>query len=183
MVLAAAWLFLHAEDYGLEWPRIDARPAHVVLTESTSLNEVAVCLGQDGNPRGWFRTLRNLNPRWEPETRLPAGTRLEMPETARQAFERHCVSGPRRELARRLADAQPAPRRMASRLASAPAPRATASGSGANYHVVRRGETLHSISKREGCTGTAPIARANGLKGPSYTIRVGQRLIIPRPCR
>jgi membrane-bound lytic murein transglycosylase D len=183
MVLAAAWLFLHGEDYGLEWPRIDARPAHVVLTESKSLNEVAVCLGQDGNPRGWFRTLRNLNPRWEAETRLPVGTRLEMPETARQAFERHCVSSPRRELARRLADAQPAPRRVASRPASAPAPRATASGSGADYHVVRRGETLHSISKRERCTGTAPIARANGLKGPAYTIRVGQRLTIPRPCR
>ena len=183
MVLAAAWLFLHGEEYGLEWPRFDARPAHVVLTESKSLNEVAVCLGQDGNPRGWFRTLRNLNPRWEAETRLPVGTRLEMPETARQAFERHCVSGARRDAARRLADAQPAPRRVASRPASAPPPRSTASGSGANYHVVRRGETLHSISKREGCTGTAPIARANGLRGPSYTIRVGQRLAIPRPCR
>lgn len=182
MVLAAAWLFLHGEEYGLEWPRIDARPAHVTLAESKSLNEVAVCLGQDGNPRGWFRTLRNLNPRWEPETRLPVGTRLDLPETARQAFERHCVSGARRDTARRLADAEPARRAVASRVSST-ASRPAASASGASYHVVRRGETLHSISKREGCTGTAPIARANGLKGPAYTIRVGQRLAIPRPCR
>lgn len=182
-ILSAAWLFLHGEEYGLDWPRIDARPAHVTLAESKSLNEVAVCLGQDGNPRGWFRTLRNLNPRWEPETRLPVGTRLEMPEMARQAFERHCVSGARRDTARRLADAQPAQRAVAARPASAPASRPAGGGSGASYHVVRRGETLHSIARREGCNGTAPIARANDLKGPSYTIRVGQRLVIPRPCR
>jgi membrane-bound lytic murein transglycosylase D len=181
MVLAAAWLFLHGAEYGLEWPRIDARPAHVELGASKSLNEIAVCLGQDGNPRGWFRTLRNLNPRWEPDRRLPAGTRIEMPESARQAFERHCRTGPRRDLAIRLADAQPAPRRSAA--AAAPAARAASGGGGASYHVVRRGETLHSISKREGCAGVAPIARANGLQGPAYTIRVGQRLRIPRPCR
>lgn len=181
-VLAAAWLFLHGPEYGLEWPVIDARPAHVDLPVSKSLNEIAVCLGQDGNPRGWFRTLRNLNPRWEPDRRLPVGTRVEMPASAREAFDRHCRAGPRRELAVRLADAQPAPRRGATTPASAPAPRAGA-GSGASYHVVRRGETLHSISKREGCAGVAPIARANGLQGPSYTIRVGQRLRIPRPCR
>lgn len=178
MVLAAAWLFLHAEDYGLEWPRFDARPAQVTLAESKSLNEVAVCLGQDGNPRGWFRTLRNLNPRWEAEARLPAGTRLEMPETARQAFERHCVSGERRDTARRLADARPATPAVA-----AAAPSAGGAASGSRVHVVRRGETLHSIARREGCQGTAPIARANGLRAPAYTIRVGQRLKIPRPCR
>lgn len=177
MVLAAAWLFLHGEDYGVEWPRFDARPAHVTLAESKSLNEVAVCLGQDGNPRGWFRTLRNLNPRWESETRLPVGTRLEMPESARLAFERHCVTGARRDTARRLADALPA----APAAAAAAAPSGGASGAG--MHVVRRGETLHGIAKREGCNGTAPIARANGLRAPAYTIRVGQRLRIPRPCR
>ncbi len=181
MVLAAAWLFLHGPEYGLEWPRIDARPAHVTLAEAKSLNEIAVCLGQDGNPRGWFRTLRNLNPRWEPDRRLPVGTRVEMPVSAREAFDRHCRAGPRRELAARLADAQPAPRHVAS--ATRPSAPAAAGSGGASYHVVRRGETLHSISKREGCSGVAPIARANGLEGPMYTIRVGQRLRIPRPCR
>jgi LCP family protein required for cell wall assembly len=43
-------------------------------------------------------------------------------------------------------------------------------------HVVRRGETLYSIARRYGTTVGA-IMRANNLR--SYTIYVGQRLMIP----
>lgn len=177
MVLAAAWLFLHAEDYGLVWPKIDARPAHIELRQLMSLNELAVCMGQDGNPRGWFRTLRNLNPRHQPEARLPVGTRVQLPEAARVAYQRHCVDGARRDTARRLADAlppQPAP-------AGTPAARAVASA--ARSHVVKGGETLSAVARRYQCRGIAALARANNLRGPGYAIRVGQRLQIPSPCR
>ncbi len=87
MVLAAAWLFLHPEDYGLRWPKVDQRPGEINLATAMSLNELSICLGQDGNERGWFRTMRNLNPRWEANTRLPAGTRLEAPARAAEAFQ------------------------------------------------------------------------------------------------
>lgn len=180
MVLAAAWLFLHAEDYGLSFPAIDARPATVELRQVISLNELAVCMGQEGNPRGWFRTLRNLNPRFEPERRLPAGTRVKMPEAARNAYQMHCVDSTRRETARRLADAlPPAPVAAVAARGGASAP----ARGGSRTHVVRRGETLHRIAANFDCAGIAPLARANGLRAPRYGIRAGQRLTIPQPCR
>ena len=47
-----------------------------LLKAPASINEIAVCLGQQGNPRGWFRHLRNLNPRYEADSWLPAGGTL-----------------------------------------------------------------------------------------------------------
>lgn len=44
------------------------------------------------------------------------------------------------------------------------------------YHVVQRGETLYSISKRYG-VDYRYIADRNGIS-PPYTIRPGQRLVI-----
>ena len=70
-ILAAAWLFLHAEDYNLELPAIDATTASLVLQRDASIGELAICLGQAlDRERGWFRTLRNLNPRIEPSERM-----------------------------------------------------------------------------------------------------------------
>lgn len=169
MVLAAAWLFLHPEQYNLEFPQVDARVAQVKLRSAASLNELAICLGQEGNARGWFRTLRNLNPRWEPNQSLAAGTTLEMPQSAATAYERSCVSGPLVALSRELHAASPP---------IAPAYRRVAGGGG-RTHVVRRGETLSSIARKFGCRKVAPIASANRLKAPRYEIRAGQKLVVP----
>ncbi|GGZ06167.1 LysM peptidoglycan-binding domain-containing protein [Novosphingobium colocasiae] len=49
-----------------------------------------------------------------------------------------------------------------------------------SVHVVGDGETLGGIANRAGVSRTA-IAQANGLKGPDYAVRVGQKLTIPRP--
>jgi membrane-bound lytic murein transglycosylase D len=175
MVLAAAWLFLHPEEYNLRFPAVDARPGEVVLVRATSLNELAVCLGQQGNDRGWFRTLRNLNPRWESGDRIAAGTRLDLPAVAAAAYARSCVDGPLVTLAAQLHEARE-PRVPAG------APVAAASTAGGRTHVVRRGETLSSIARKFGCGNPRVIADANRIQAPRYPIRAGQRLVVPS-CR
>jgi membrane-bound lytic murein transglycosylase D len=170
MVLAAAWLFLHPEEHNLVFPRVDATPSALMLESPISLSELSVCMGQDGNGRGWFRTLRNLNPRYDANVPIPAGTRLEMPKAAVAAYERHCKSGPLLALSRDLHEARgPSPAPML-RVAST------------QTHVVRRGETLSSIARKFGCKSLSPIATANRLKAPRYPIRAGQRLVVPA-CR
>lgn len=165
MVLAAAWLFLHPERYNLSLPQYSAEPVPLTLEREMSINELAVCIGQQGNPRGWFRHLRNLNPRWEAAQRLPAGTRLELPAAALEAYRRQCESGPMLALSRELHDARPP---VAPTLA-----RAAASSS----YVVKKGDSLHSIARRHGCTVQA-IANANAIRAPKYVIKPGQRLVL-----
>ena len=192
MVLAAAWLFLHPEDYGLRWPKVDQRPGEIILASTMSLNELSICLGQDGNERGWFRTIRNLNPRWEANARLPAGTRLEAPARAAAAFQRHCVAP---EMVARLQALQEARipglaprigvRTVAVKGAAAPArsapSTATASVSAAakQTHKVSKGETLSTIARKHGCNGVKDIASINGLSAPRYALREGQTLRVP----
>lgn len=178
MVLAAAWLFMHPEQYGLEFPRFDATPATIKLVRTASINELAVCMGQFGNPRGWFRTIRNLNPRYEAETRLPAGTELALPATAAKAYEARCQSGLLAQTAEDLHQAVK-PSTSSYRVATRPGT-AAPSGSG-RTHVVRRGETLHSIAMRYGCAVNT-VASANGVRAPRYLIMPGQRLQVPS-CR
>lgn len=72
----------------------------------------------------------------------------------------------------------PDPGRKIANDLSQPAPRATpVSASRSGLRVVRRGDTLYSISRATGASVEA-IARANGLR-PPYTLSVGQELIIP----
>ena len=73
MVIAAAWLFLHPREYGLDFPKVDARPATLRLTEPASIYQLTICLGNRGEREGYMRALRNLNPRYEPDSWLPAG--------------------------------------------------------------------------------------------------------------
>lgn len=159
MVLAAAWLFLHPERYNLSLAQYDATPTSMTLAQAMSINEVAVCLGQHGNPRGWFRHLRNLNPRWEAGTRLPAGTELVMPMAARKAFEQQCQSGPMLAMSRELHEAKPP---VISRPVTA-------------SYVVRKGDSLHAIARGRGCQ-VRTLAQANHIHAPKYLIRPGQRL-------
>ncbi len=191
MVLAAAWLFLHPEDYGLRFAQVDPRPGEIVLAAAMSLNEVSICLGQDGTERGWFRTLRNLNPRWEANTRLAAGTHLEAPAVAAAAFQRRCTAPEMVARVQAMQDAKipgVAPRigvrtMVASRVGAAQIARAVAPAKSAvnvkRTHKVAKGETLITIARKHGCNNLKGLANANRLSAPRYALREGQTLLVP----
>ncbi len=168
MVLAAAWLFMHPDSYNLKFPRIDGKPGHIRLLRPTSLSELTICLGQAQHmQRGWFRTLRNLNPRLDSQKELPAGTRVTVPEILEKPYRRECRSGPWPILASDLHSGKvPAP--PASLL-----PR---------HYRVRRGDTLSGIVERLGCSSVHHVAHMNHLHAPHYSIRIGEHLRLPR-CR
>lgn len=166
-ILAAAWLFLHPEDYGLEFPSVNGAATVLALKQPASINQLTICIGNGESRYGYFRALRNLNPRWLPEAVLPAGTELRVPVAVMPLYDAGCVSGPRAEQALALVNARkpevgPAP--AAARVAA----------SGPARYTVRRGDTLSAIARRHGCNAQS-VARANGLRSP-YALRPGQRL-------
>jgi membrane-bound lytic murein transglycosylase D len=160
-ILAAAWLFLHSADYNLEFPEIDTTTTELVLREEIALGEMTVCLGQENNPHGWFRTLRNLNPRYEPGERIEAGTVIEVPTVIVGAYEERCRGGELLARAREMHEA--------------------------NYpdepemfvHTVQRGDTLGRVASRHRCVSVGELAAINGIRPPRYVIHVGQRLKVP----
>ena len=162
MVLAAAWLFLHPEDYGLEFPSVDASPATLVLDRAASINELAICIGNAGSRDGWFRVLRNLNPRYEAHTVIAAGTELQVPARLIEVYRQQCLDAGRATLA---AD-----------LAAARKPSETALAATAGSYTVKRGDTLASIARRHRCQSPQQLARSNGIRAPQYLIKPGQKL-------
>ena len=179
-VIAAAWLFLHPKQYGLQFPKVDTTPGTFTLARAASINELTICLGNGGSHDGWFRVLRNLNPRYEPQAYIPAGTVLRAPKQAAALYPKHCVQGPRATLAQELIRANKlyAPVAVASPDAtaspSAPASSAKSSKKPRNYHV-RPGDSLLAIAREHSCDVTS-LAKANKLKSPNYMIKPGQRL-------
>ncbi|RAP59185.1 lytic transglycosylase [Oleiagrimonas sp. MCCC 1A03011] len=168
MVLAAAWLFLHPQRYHLKFPHLDVRPGHIVLQRPASLSELTVCLGEAGGKQdGWFRVLRNLNPRLNPQKAQPEGARLNAPKVLEKAYAASCTGGHWPELAADLhaASAPTMPTWMRMR-----------------HYRVRRGDTLSGIVRRLGCSNLRTVARMNHLHPPHYAIRAGRRLKLPR-CR
>lgn len=101
-VIAAAWLFLHPKKYGLVFPKIDTTPDEFTLARATSINELTICLGNVDNRDGWFRVLRNLNPRYDADSYIAAGTVMRAPKKLTAMYRTHCVQGPRAELAAEL---------------------------------------------------------------------------------
>lgn len=170
MVLAAAWLFLHPERYHLSFPHLDNKPAALVLVRQTSIDELTICLGQEGNPDGWFRTLRNLNPKFDPQQALPAGTRVHLPAMLASDYEKNCTGGKWVDLASELHSASAPVAPPGSRFARHRRSR---------HYVVRHGETLGGIAHKIGCVSLHDIAHANHIKAPAYALRAGQRLRIP----
>ncbi|HWU78264.1 MAG TPA: transglycosylase SLT domain-containing protein [Rhodanobacter sp.] len=169
-VLAAAWLFLHPDSYNLRFPRVDTAPGSVSLKRAASLDELTVCLGSaDGMFDGWFRTLRNLNPRLDPQVEQPEGSRLQVPKILERAYAARCVDGPWPILASDLHHATvpvvPAPE------VSKPSPLRT------RTYRVRRGDNLISIVRKLHCSSVQEIAELNGLK--HHRIRIGQQLKVP----
>jgi len=160
MVLAAAWLYLHPERYHLNFPKLNTKPAEIGLKHTVSLDELTICLGQDGNDDGWFRVLRNLNPALDPRQPLPAGTKLQVPSLLVASYEKSCAEGKWAELAADLHSAA----------ATVPVQNV------ARTYVVRRGDTLGSIARKNGCASSEELARMNHLKPPHYLVHVGQDL-------
>ncbi|GAB2577523.1 transglycosylase SLT domain-containing protein [Dyella jejuensis] len=172
-VLAAAWLFLHPDSYNLRFPRVDGLTGSVTLQRAASLSELTVCLGSANDmPDGWFRTLRNLNPRLDPQQEQPIGAVLQVPKALENVYAVRCVNGPWPILASDLHNAvvpvfpDPPP-------ASAPDP--------VVRYTVRHGDTLNGIvRKRSGCSSESEVARMNNLK--FNHVKVGQVLKLPS-CR
>ncbi|MCB1606686.1 MAG: transglycosylase SLT domain-containing protein [Xanthomonadales bacterium] len=161
-VLAAAWLFMHPEEYGLQFPELPTAIGTVTLTSAASLGELSICLGQSpAHPVGWFRTLRNLNPRVQADQRLPAGTTVRMPLMLHPVYAERCHNAEFQQRVAALFDARypQGPKMIA--------------------YTVRRGDTLASLARKSSCSRVADIARINKIKGPNYAIRIGQKLKLP----
>lgn len=191
MVIAAAWLFLHPKKYGLHFPRVKTKPELLKLEKPSSIYELTICLGNGGTREGFMRALRNLNPRYQADSWLPAGVTLHATTQIVGLYNRYCVKGPRAELAQQLVMSDPAAAVVHVGSATpvtgspivtpmVPGPTKVATGvptpaSKPREHRVARGDTLVSISQRYSCD-TKTLAKANGLKAPRYAIRQGQRL-------
>jgi membrane-bound lytic murein transglycosylase D len=179
-VIAAAWLFLHPKKYGLEFPKVDATPAQFSLARDTSINELTICLGNGGSRDGWFRVLRNLNPRYEAGSTIPTGTVLRAPRKVAALYQRNCVQGPRAALAQELMRANksllPGGEMMVATAAPAPAAQAPKKKpTGPQHYKVRPGDSLIAIAREHSCD-LGELAKANRLRSPSYMIKPGQRL-------
>lgn len=170
-VLAAAWLFLHPDSYNLTFPKVDGRPGSIVLKRAASLSELTVCLG---NTRymygGWFRTLRNLNPRLDPQVEQPVGTKLRVPRLLEKVYAARCVDGPWPILAADLHNAVVPVVHHYARSGS------RKSGRWRTY-VVRRGDTLSRIAYKLHCANVRDVTRLNRLR--SHRIAAGQHLKLP----
>jgi membrane-bound lytic murein transglycosylase D len=192
MVIAAAWLYLHPKQYGLEFPKVDAQPATFRLAKPSSIYELTICLGNGGTPNGYMRALRNLNPRYEADAYIPAGTQLKGTSKIANLYNRNCVNGPRADLTRTLmaADVSQAITRSpltgsvdvgdVTQVAGAAPVEAPVETKPAKAKVektrtyrVARGDTLGRIAQRNDCD-LKQLARANGLKAPAYNVRPGQ---------
>ncbi len=207
MVIAAAWLYLHPNEYGLTFPKVDTKPTMVRLARPASIYELTICMGNGGTRDGYMRALRNLNPRYEADQTISAGAMLSVTTKMAGLYNRWCTQGARADLARTLVASDPTraivrnTAVMPLPLPPPPAPAApvqpvepkaqpekpeavpTASrrkesskkpGAPVEYRV-RGGETLTSIAGKFQCSIDV-LADANGVSGPRYMIRPGQRL-------
>jgi len=198
MVIAAAWLYLHPKEYGLSFPRVDARPTTLRLEQPASIYQLTICMGNGGTRDGYMRVLRNLNPRYEADGYLPAGTSLNVTSRMARLYSRYCVDGARADLARTLvrSDATSAivrtgpmetmstgdvPPPVSTFVPGAAAGIATTIATGAPRQArvrdyrVQGGETLTSIARKFQCD-VSSLAKANGVTAPRYAIKPGQRL-------
>lgn len=198
MVIAAAWLYLHPKEYGLSFPKIDAKPATFRLVRPASIYELTICLGNGGTRDGFMRALRNLNPRYEADDWIPTGTTMNATVKIAGLYNRHCIQGQRAELAKQLVSSDPnsaivrvgaietvigtatgedgtAVPAQATSSTAMPKPQNTPKPKPVRQHKVARGDTLMSIARRYDCR-IGELAKANAIKAPRYTVKPGQRI-------
>ncbi|WP_184419986.1 transglycosylase SLT domain-containing protein [Xanthomonas euvesicatoria] len=198
MVIAAAWIFLHPRQYGVDFPKLDAQPATLKLAKSTTIYELTICLGSMGTRDGYMRALRNLNPRYESDGWIPAGTVINATNRIVNLYTRYCVNGPRADLARTLitADLNSAIVRSSSAPEYVPSvavgdvsqmagvPTTVATGQPAvakpkakqvRSYTIAKGDTLGRVAQKYQCE-IKELAKANGLKAPSYALKPGQSI-------
>ena len=188
MVIAAAWLFLHPREYGLSFPRVRPKPAYLRLEKPASIYQLTICMGNRGQREGYMRALRNLNPRYQADSWLSAGTVLNATTDMVGLYNRWCTQGRRAELARMLVLSDPkraivrtgpvTPIREGEVVATSPANAGVVTSTTPvtpKDYSVQGGETLFSIARKFQCN-VEELARANGVSGPRYAIRPGQRL-------
>ena len=197
MVIAAAMIFLHPDQYGVDFPAIKGQSDELVLQHSATLYELAMCLGNQGTRDGYFRTLRNLNPRLEPDRWIAPGTRLHATQVMSRAYRHNCLAGSRAQMARALSTARldaalvnvaSAGAQSAGAASILPATstvrqwrsdrrRDIARSSRRSAYVVVAGQTLRKIAQRYHCH-LKSLARANRLTPPLYRIHPGQILTL-----
>ncbi|GAB1407195.1 transglycosylase SLT domain-containing protein [Thermomonas brevis] len=187
MVVAAAWLYLHPRDYGIHWPRVSTRASTIRLQQPANLHELTICLGNSGSRDGYMRTLRNLNPRWNVDSTMPAGTVLNATTRIGWLYGRYCTRGKRVELAQqlvkstvrsalvRVGDVSTMPTTEAAATSAPAAPQPPSRPATPKSYTVQRGENLTGIARKFGCN-VGELARANKLAAPKYAIRPGQSL-------
>lgn len=161
-ILAAARLFVDPAAYNLAFPEVSAKTTPVVLAEDASVGELSICLGSTpANPAGWFRTVRNLNPRFDARDRIQSGTEIVLPIELVETYRSQCQKSDLLATAHALYQANypPQPELIHYRVAS--------------------GDTLSRIASRHRCASLTQISDLNSIRGPQYTIRVGQTLKIP----
>ncbi len=157
-ILAAAWLFLHPQDYNITFESFPTQTGPLTVKRDTALDQLAICLGQVQNQRnGWFRTLRNLNPELEYQDDIKAGQTIVVPLILMDAYETNCLEGEIVERAQVLHEA-----RFPEII----------------LYTVVRGDSLIKIARHFNCSFNE-IAAINNLRGPKYVIRIGQTLKIP----
>ena len=190
MVIAAAWLFLHPKDYGIRWPRVGTRPATITLAQPASIYELTICLGNYGSRDGYMRALRNLNPRWNADSTIPAGTALNATTRIAWLYRFNCGSNSKRaQLARQLVASNvqsalvrigpmstaPGEGTATAPVQDAPPPARPAAPAKPKTYKVQRGDSLVAIARKFGCE-LRDVAKANKLKAPKYAIKPGQSL-------
>ena len=197
MVIAAALIFLHPDQYGVDFPAMKVQPGELVLQHSATLYELAMCLGNQGTRDGYFRTLRNLNPRLDPDQWIATGTRLQATQLMARVYRHNCLTGSRAQMARALSTARldAALMKVASDVAQSPGVRSVsptpstlrqwrsdrrrdnARPSHRSVYVVVAGQSMREIAKRHHCH-LQSLARANRLTPPLYRIHPGQILTL-----
>ena len=187
MVIAAAWLYLHPRDYGIRWPRVSTRASTIRLQQPTNIHELTICLGNSGSRDGYMRALRNLNPRWEVGSTMPAGTVLNATTRMSWLYNRYCKSGKRAELAQQLVQSNVRAALVregsvrvgdVSTVAAGPAtaaPSPPPKPAVPKRYQVQRGENLTTIARKFRCD-LGDLAKINKIKAPKYAIRPGQSL-------
>ncbi len=118
--------------------------------------------------------MRNLNPVYEPQQEIAAGTRLDVPEKVAGIYEKSCANGKWVALASEL---------NAAALPVVAQTKSSARPTGkVRSYVVRKGDTIASIAHRHACGSSSELVAINHLKPPHYALQVGQNLQIPSVC-